>query len=659
MAIKAELISQLGGFGNRKQEQVAEHFRSAGFSRSMNGMIASPFVYKWWSDFQQNSTKFPQYTSFGAISHIVNGRSKQTFSGSSSNGFPVLYALNSDGHILRSRDGIQGVEMIRPDDNSASHFYTGVMGGLIVDQKDRLLYPGRRYLGMFDAAISSVSNTCTFTNGSKNVVRTAGTVFDASMVEQFLTVQSGSNVYFYRIKTFIDASNIVLYNNFDLTTGSYFPDIQIAWTESWKDFGTSIGTATAEGNVPYIPTETYEDTVLFGRRNNITTLNTLTDTITTDALPAFSLPTGFEILSIHRGNNGILIGCNFQGKGYLVLWDNYSTRSIAPWIPLNDRLVSLCKNNGDWIVITSREFFTTNGYSLTLLTNKVLDMDIDPLPLQQLPQTSFVVENDLYFITNFSYYGKRREGVYRMNLVTKMVEYIPRADFDQVSNKVRMLFYGSTYNKIYVGQTDSLAYVDQSSQCATPTFISNAVGIGDNIKYAEAVKLNLGVSPAYSALLDSPFSFEVAVKVCPINKQIFTYGVVKTLQTVATEIVVDETLYGVAEVGDELEFVNGTNGGYSRNITARSGSGATVTYTLDRALPFMSLANDTFFRTKFELVSSKVFTNITRIDPKMLYFNIKNKIEGKQYMVKIDIEDATIPLEIKPFYFVYDDTGVI
>ena len=55
------------------------------------------------------------------------------------------------------------------------------------------------------------------------------------------------------------------------------------------------------------------------------------------------MPTGFDCLAIHRGSNGILMGFNFQGKGYLVLWDNYSDRAIAPWIPLNDRLISSVK----------------------------------------------------------------------------------------------------------------------------------------------------------------------------------------------------------------------------------------------------------------------------------------------------------------------------
>lgn len=658
MGIKAELISQLDGFGNRRQKAVAEHFRSAGLTQSAFGMVCSPFMYKWFYDYTQFSIDFPQMPVFKGINQFAIGRGRETFTSGASNGFPILFALDVDGNIVRTRDGTGNVELIYPQFNS-SHFGTGPTGGLVVDQKNRLLFPGKQYLGMFDGTIASANTTCTLTNGAKTVVRVSGDTFTSTMVRQFLIVTSGNNKYFYRIGTFTDANNLQLTPNFDLTTGNYSCEIGIGWTDRWKDFGALLSGDTPDGDLQYIPTEVYEDTVLFGRKNNITSLNTTTDTITTDASPAFDMPTGYEVLSIHRGDNGILMGFNFQGKGVLVLWDNYSDRSIAPWIPLNDRLISLAKNNGQWIAVTAREFYSTNGYSTTLLANKVLDMDIDPLATMTLPQTSLVVENDLYFVTDFSLNGKRRAGLHKMNLETKLIEYIPREDFNQYDSKLRSIFYGGSSNLIYGGQDDSIGYVLHNLQTRSSTLISNAVGQGDNIKYAEAVKLNIGVNPSYTTLLDTPFSFDVAVKICPINKQTLTYGLVKTTQTVSNEIVVNETTYGVAEVGDEIEIIMGNNAGYSRNILSRSGSGATVTYTLDRALPALSTANDYFFRTKFQLIKAKTFTNVTKVDPQLLFFNAKNKTEGKQFLVKVDIEAATIPLEIRPFYFIYDDSGIV
>lgn len=656
MAIKAELVSQLGGFGNRKQKMLAEHFRSAGLSGSAFGMIASPFVYKWFSDYQAGSSDYPLFSTFDSVIQLAFGFAGDNINGQEGDN-PALFYLDNDGNIFCSISGTETPLPFYPHANS-SHFDSGEVGGIIVDQKKRFLFAGRRYLGMYDGTISAHLCTVTLTNGSDAVVKTAGGAFTSAMVRQFLMVFSGSEIYQYRIEAYTDATHITLFPNVTLPTGSYSAYVCVQTIDRWKDFGTEISANTSDGYDRTIPTENYEDTVLFGRANNITTLNILTDTVTTDASPAFNMPEGFDCLSIHQGANGILMGFNFNGKGFLVLWDNYSDRAIAPWIPLNDRLISMCKYKGNWIVITSREIFETNGYSLTLVAEKVLDMDIDPLAPQIHPQTSYVLENDLHFITDFSLHGKRRAGLHKMNLETKLIEYIPRGDMEQKTDRVNCIEYGASPARLYIGQTDSLGYVENSTQSPVSSFISNAVGQGDNIKHAEAIKLNLGISPSYYGLLDETFSFEVAVKICPLNQQTFTYGLVKTTQTVATELVVNESVYGVAEVGDEIEIVMGNNAGYSRNIVSKSGSGATVTYTLDRALPALCTANDYFFRTKFQLVSAKTFTNVTEIKPELLHFNVKNKTKGKQFLVKVDIEDATVPLEVRPFYFIYDDLGI-
>jgi hypothetical protein len=657
MSIKAETISQFEGFGNRKQKSFGEHYRSSGFTASPFGMTASDFLYKWFSDYQVGSTDFPDFegVDFAPINHLAYGLGYDTSASGGQN--PSLFYLDNEGNIFISDDGIVNPTPVYPHLNS-SHFGVGYQGGLIVDQKNRLLFAGERYLGMFDPTVDSSSMVVTITAGTDDVVRVSGDNFLSSHVRQFLIITTGGDTYFYRISNYTDANNIVLFPDVDnIPSGNYSATIGKAWVDRWKDFGSDMDGNTAEGYDTYIPTETYEDTVLFGRGNVITSLNTVTDTVTTDSVPAFDMPTGFDCLSIHRGANGILLGFNFQGKGYLVLWDNYSDRSIAPWIPLPDRLISLCKYNGGWIAITAREFYYTNGYSIEVLANKVLDMDIDPLEPQQLPNTSWVIENDLYFITDFSLHGKRRAGIHKMNLTTKLVEYIPRADMNQKTSNVRCLFYGGSVNRMYAGQEDSLGYIERASQPQNVSFITNPVGKGENVKHSEAVKLDLGISPTYY-LKDSPFTYEVAVKVCSADQQVINYGLVKTVQTVSTEIVVNETTYGEAEVGDEIEFLMGGNAGYSRNIVSKSGTGATVTYTLDRALPALSSANDYFFRTKFQLVRAKTFTDVTKIDPALLFFDVKNKVKGKMFLIKVDIEDATVPIEMRPLQFVYDDLGV-
>ena len=73
-----------------------------------------------------------------------------------------------------------------------------------------------------------------------------------------------------------------------------------------------------------------------------------------------------------------------------------------------------------------------------------------------------------------------------------------------------------------------------------------------------------------------------------------TYGLVKTTQTVANEIVVNETTYGWPKLVTRLSSLWDQMPDILETLFQKSGSGATVTYTLDRDLPDLSDANDYF-----------------------------------------------------------------
>jgi hypothetical protein len=655
MSTKAETISQLYGFGNKIQASRSEHFRSAGLSESPFGMTASRTIKSWVTD--ADFADDPDKDSFEGIEHFTAGSGLASDGG----GGNYVYFKDRSGDILQAQNGISTPELVYPHKNS-SHFNTGFAGGLIIDQKGRLLYAGERKLGMFDGAIDNRNITITATNGSDNFVKTSGDDFLSTDEEHLIRVSYDSKQYYFRINSRISATEVDLYGSgWTFPTGSYSAVVMLSWDDNWKDFGSDYNDSTQDGYDAYIATETYEDTVLFGRNNNITTLNTLTDTVTTDASPAFNLPSGYDITHIHKGANGILIGANFQGKGVLVLWDNYSDRSIAPWIELPDRLISMCKYNGGWIIITAREFYYTNGYSLEVLADSLLDMHIDPLAPQPLPQTSVVIENHLHFKANYSANGKRREGVYRMNLSTRRVEFIGKEDMNVYDENITSLFYSnvSGNTRLFVGETLGISYIDDATPPTVSHLITNPVGKGANTKYAEAVKLDLGIDPTYYATSNT-FSFEAIVKICPLDQQVQAPAVVKTTQPSSTTIEVDETVYAQAQKGDEIEFLNGNNAGYTRNITSIADGGTdTAIYTLDRALPALASANDNIVRTRFQLVANKAFSAVSDIDPKLLWYTIKNKIKGKRYLLKVEIEDADVPIEIRPQLFVYDDQGII
>lgn len=650
--VKVETIEQFGGFGNLVAQSAKEHFRSAGFTKSANGMVAGRTTLEF---FTGDASKYPQYTTIDSVNHFSDGKGRSITDVTGSSTF--LFFMTALGEIYQSLNGVVTPELVYPVEKGQAHF-TGTNGGFIVDQKNRLLYAGSRYLGMWDTSVVDVAGTADFTSASTTVTATSG-IFIAGDAGKIMRIAVGSAIYYARIQTYTSGTVVVLNSAVSFATGQYTIQVLRSWTDRWKDFGATLG-VTSEGYNPSIPTETYEDTVLFGRGNVLTSLNTLTDTVTTDAVPAFTLPSGFDILNIHKGANGILIASNFQRKGVLVLWDNFSDRSIAPWINLQDRIISVCKYNGGWLVITTREFFYTNGYSITSLIDSFLDSKTTVFESSILPQTSLVIENDLYCQLGVAYNGKRRHGLYKIDLDSKLAEYVPRYDNEQLSKRNLVLFYGAGNGtgKVYIGTNDSMDFLNYDAEPDVATLITNPVGIGENYKYAEALKVNLGVSPSYYQS-DQTFSFSITAKIYAMDRQMIRYASLKVAMTDLNKITINESTQINAEVGDEVEFWGGVNAGYSRNIISKTGAGtSTAVLTLDRDLPHLdSNTSNLIFFTPFKLIKTKTYTNIDEMPE--VWFDIKNKVKGKKFMLKIDIEDATVPIELKPMLFMYDELGIL
>ena len=644
--LKQEIIKQYDGFGNKRPQTRGEHFRSVGFAKSANGMSSTQFQSSLYAS-SALATIFPQFSTLGDIYAFAfgKGRSLTSVTGSTED---YSYFLTTNGYIMSQSAGVATPQLRYPANVSRTHF-GNTQTGLIADQKNRLLYVGDRYLGMFDPAVADATMTISVTNGSAGITKTAGTDFSAGMADKIIRIASGSIYHYYRIQTYSSTTNVNLYSVVTLPTGSYTAYVLSSWDDRWKDFGSSV--------TGVVPCETYEDTVLFGRGNNIVTLNTLTDTITTDASPAFSLPTGFSIEHIHKGSNGILIGCNFQTKGVVMLWDNFSDRSISQWIDLPDQLLSVAKYGGNWILITTREIYVTNGYSITPIKNAFLDSEISQISMTKVPQSSLVIENDLYFPMNFSIYGKRRAGLYKMNLESKLFEFYSRTDLNQYTLKNHSIFYIVNLGRLYTGCTNSLDIVTKTSQPTNAVFISNPVGEGETKKIAKGIKIPLREPLTYGDI-DTTKTFKIIAKVFSMKGQMSRYAQVKSTQTLANKIVVDETVFRPATVGEEVEFLEDNNAGYTRNITAITGGGtATATYTLDRDLPALSDANDNINITNFKLVKVKTYTTTDGLEE--IYFDIKNSFKGVHFMIKIEFEDLTTPVELPPIIFLYDDLGVI
>ena len=653
--LKQETIKQFEGFGNENKITRGEYYRSSGFIKSQNGITTlGTFT---------NLMNFSTITDQGNDTSVSLAYAR-AFQVSNQN--PVNYLLNSsrNGAFIQSAQGSGTPEYVHRA-MGANHAY---FNNLITDPKGRILYHQDRYLGMFDgtgATTNYITGTVAVTNGSPNVVGT-GTTFTAGMVGKAFRIAGDTK--FYLVATFTDTTHITI-NSYTGTTGSgksYIINTQ--WSDTWKDFGADV--TLPNGNSPSCPMDIYEDTVIFGRGNVITTLNVLTDTITTDALPALSLPAGYSVDHIVSNSNGILIGGNVRSKGFLLLWDNLSDRAIAPWIWFSDSVLSVCKEGSNWIVFTTRAVYRTTGYSTELITEKVLGSSTSAI-ITNTPKNTVVLENDLYFFGTSGGRGLLRAVLYRMNLTSKLVEALPRYTLNQVAPTLAQMEYVGEANRVFLALngTTTETGTDTFTTVFAPTcstYITTPVGQGANKKVAKRVKIRIRRNSYGLSSQSEICSFKISVKIADFKHTLFAFAQTKVASADTTHITVNGTSYpNVGRVGYEVEIAGDsgvdTNAGYARNITSISGQGtATEVWTLDSAFPSIPPINQNMAITPFQLVGRKTIS-ITNGEIEELIFDVKNSIRSNKFMLKVDIEANTsqVPLEIEEPVFIYEDLGVL
>lgn len=656
--LKQETINQFEGFGNDNKLVRGEYYRSSGFFRSKNGITTGGVL--------SNLMNFSTLTDLGNSTAVALAYAR-SFATATQNPSNYLFLSGQSGEVLQSNGGTSigsSAEYVHRA-MGANHAY---FFGLITDPKGRLLYHQDRYLGMFDgtgATTNYTTGTITATNGS-NAITGSGTTFTAGMVGKAIRI--GTDTKFYLVGSYSSATSITLNSNYTGTTGAgkaYFINTQ--WNDQWKDFGADV--TLPNGSTPNCAMDIYEDTVIFARGNVITTLNTITDTITTDSIPSLSLPAGHSIDHVVSNSNGILIGGNVRSKGFVLLWDNLSDRAIAPWIWFDDSVLSICKNGANWIVTTTRAVYETNGYSTTTITSKFLESTSGAV-ITNKPKNTLVIENALHFFGSGGR-GRKRSVLYRMDLTSKLVEAFPRATLNQNSPTLAQMEYVAESNLVYVAMNGNITengvdYLQMRTAPACSAYITSPVGSGANQKVAKQLKLRLKRNTYSTSNLSNTFSFKVALKIADLKHTLYGFAQSKILSVNANEITVNGTIFvNTAKVGDEVEVVgdsgNSTNAGYSRNITAISGAGtATEVWTLDEAFPSVMPATQNLTITPFQLIKRKTIS-VTDGDVKEQIFNITKSIKSNKYMLKIDIEANTsgINLEMEEPIFIYEDQGTL
>lgn len=556
--IKLEQIKAFSGFGSGGKP--GEYYHSQGMAASQFGMIPG-----WVQTTAIDDETLPD---LGLI---------QWFSQGVISGDTCVLGFARNNKLFNSFDGTAPWELAHISS------VAGAGNGMIVDQKNRLLYAQERYLGMSS----------------------------------------------------------------DLST--FFDD--------WKDFGASITPVDA-----LRPMDTYEDWVVIGNQNNVALLNVTDDSFNTNAL---NLPDGFLIRCIKSGRTGILIGANFNNRGVLILWNAYSDRSIAPWIWLNASVKSIVPYDAGWIVLTSRNIYITNGYSIQPLIPELPDFPVTTSSLTEtlLPQGAEVIEKKLVFWGG-ARPNRLKNGLFILNLDTGLFEFAPASNqvlfnltmgavFFDSNNRIHTSYSSQTPAKTYIAKLTN-GYAANSGQAS---FISEKLGAGDNEKVAEGVKFTFGLDTRESERY--PLTFDATVKIYNFKRTLWNYAQTNNASTTPEVLRVngDVKTY-TAVVGDEVTILEGVNAGLVRHITSIANPGlSNEQWTLDSVLPSNTESSVLVSVTPFKKVRTYTLSSLSEL--KELYFDIQNKIKGKKFLVKLHLENlGSLTPEVQSGQFIYDELSV-
>jgi hypothetical protein len=501
-------------------------------------------------------------------------------------------------------------------------------------------YMGTEKIGRADMGNGTYSfdtgGTVAVTNGSASVVGT-GTNFNAA-------AQNGKRIRigtaFYTISVVADATHLTLSTNYTGTTASGVSYQAFgSWDDNWQDAGSVL-----TGYLNFQPFS-YQGDIVFPRQGKLSRYNFTDDSFNADSSGLFTAPSGYYWRCGSGGQNGILLGLEpiRGGASYLVLWDNRSLRSLAPWIPLTSTVQAIEPYNGGWIVVTQREIIYTNGYSARVLSEG-FDTKLGESSFAVIPNGLKVVDDRAIISNAIGGYSKKRSGLYVYDIKNNAYEYIaplgghtydvtPLAVFMDMNKAINVSYSTLIPAKKYLTKLS-----DESSMRGY--VITKPMALDGDAKYLGAVKADFAVVEGSDSI-----SGTVTAKVAPLNRRLWGVQKAKTTGTDTTHIVVDGTLLNDIQVGDEITIMEGAYAGSTRHVTAISGTGtATETWTLDSALGGLIEANVHISVTPFQKVATKTVTAQTEL--RDMLFDSQNRYKGKQYLVKLDFSSLSVPIEV-------------
>src|ERR1051325_515767 len=526
-------------------------------------------------------------------------------------------------------------------------------GAGIVGGDDRKLYiVGNRYLAQFDTEQDPYSTgTISVTNGSPNVTG-SGTAFNSGFIAPVRIVIGG---VWYTVSTITDATHIVLSTNYAGSTASglAFQAYKTAdYAEKFQDFGAT-NELTDNPAFQWAQPFSYEGDLLIPRKWQLCRYNA-DGSWNGTSNAAFTLPTSLNIISAARGSTGILIGANqLHGtKSYLVLWDNFSTRSTAPWIPLNDQILSVKAYESGWIVVTEHRVIYTNGYSMRTLSNAI-DTRFGEKAFGAFPNGVTVIDKRVIICNQYAGYARKRAGIYIYHIDEDTYEFVPILDKYGYNVTPNAVFIDPD-QKVNISATTAMPAKKlltklAASAPANASLITQPLGASPNTKHVDSIKVDLAILEGNETI-----TADISMKVAPLNRRLWGLQKAKTAGANTTHIVVDGTTLGDVQIGDEIIILEGANAGLSRHISAITGQGtSTETWTLDTALTAV-IEQDCYINiTPFQKVDTKTVSNATQL--RDVFFDVRNRYKGKKFLAKLMFSNLSTPIEVLDIALVTSD----
>lgn len=422
------------------------------------------------------------------------------------------------------------------------------------------------------------------------------------------------------------------------------------YTDEWKDLGAD------EGNM-WREIFNYEDWTFILNKNKVAGY---TGDGTDFNANVFNVPDDFILKCGKPGRTGILLGANRGNEGYLILWDSYSDRSIAPWIPTDGNIFAIAPYKGQWVVASGNEIVITNGYTTRHLAYPI-NTTIQDISFPVNSPAGMIVKDHYLLLGAGQDLNRRKAGVWILDLETELWEFCPVSNGCTYQITIGAIFMDDKYSNYlsYASLAPIKNYIDRifNTDPLKSFVISKPLGIGDTKKVGEGLILNLGFD-LMSYEVYSSFSLKIIPKIYNFTRPLWGYAQSKQAGTVKNKIVVDGSVdaSNEAEVGDEITILEGVNAGEIKHITAIAGKDTdTETWTLDGDLTANIEESIMMNVCPFKKIDT---LEITTPEIKNYFFNISKKPEGKKFLIKVCIEsDGKMIPEILSGSFIYNDLG--